>query len=136
MTARWVPDSGRAQQGRVGLALDEGQSGEVLDLERVEFELEGEVVVVQRLVVRQPRQPQALAEAPVVADTEFFAEDEVEEIEFALLSPLGVLVQALGEVGQAELGGRGADAIAGQLAQRASFGVELVVNGRVPVSSS
>jgi hypothetical protein len=39
-------------------------------------------------------------------------------------------------VGQAELGGRGADAIAGQLAQGDSFVGELVVKGRVPVSSS
>lgn len=82
---------------------------------------------------------QALAEAPVIADRKLFGQDQVEEVEVAeraLLGPLGVLVQALGQVGQAELGGRAADAGGDQLAQRASLVVELVVNGRVPVSSS
>lgn len=90
-------------------------------------------------MVWQLRQPQVLAEAAVVADAEFFAQDEVEEVEVAhlrLVRSLGVLVQAVGEVGQAELGGRGADAGADQLAQRDSLVAELVVTGRFPVSSS
>lgn len=89
--------------------------------------------------MRQLRQPQAVAEAAVVADGEFFGQHQVEEVEvahFRLVGPLDVRVQGLGQVRQAELGGGGADAGAGQLAQRASFVGALVVKGRVPVSSS
>jgi hypothetical protein len=134
-----LADCGRAEQGDGRLVLDEGEGGEVLDLARVEVGLEGEVVVVQRLVVRQPRQPQALTEAAVVLHREFLGQHPVEEREVAhlcLVSPLDVLVQGLGQVRQAELDGRGADAGAGRLAQRDSFVGELGVKGRVPVSSS
>lgn len=83
--------------------------------------------------------PQALAEAAVVADGEFLGQDQVEEVEVAhlrLVRPAGVLVDGLRQVGQAELAGRGADAVAGQLVQDDSFDGKLVVKGRVPVSSS
>lgn len=53
-----------------------------------------------------------------------------------LVRPAGELVDGLRQVGQAELGGRGADAVAGQLTQEDSFVGDLVVKGRVPVSSS
>jgi len=109
------------------------------DLSGVELRLEGEVVVVQRLVVRQLRQSQTLPKAPVVLDGEFLGQHQVEEVEIAplgLVSPLDVLVQGIGQVRQAELAGRGADAGAGQLAQRASFVGALDVKGRVPVNSS
>jgi hypothetical protein len=134
-----LSDPGRSQQRGVRLAVDEREAGEVFDLARVEFGLEGEVVLVQRLVVRQLRQSQALAEAAVVADGELFGQDQVKEVEVAhlrLVGATGVLVDGLRQVGQAELAGRGADAVAGQLAQDDSFVGELVVKGRVPVSSS
>lgn len=57
-----LADPGRPEQGRVRLALDERESGQVLDLARVEVGLEGEVVLVERLVMRQLREPQPLAE--------------------------------------------------------------------------
>lgn len=134
-----LADTGRPEQSDVGLLLDEGQGGQVLDLARVELGLEGEVVVLQRLVVRQLRQPQAVAETAVVADSEFLGQHQIEQVEVAhlgLIRPLDVLVQGLGQVRQAELGGGGADAGAGQLAQRISLLAELAVKGRVPVSSS
>ncbi|MFI8500456.1 hypothetical protein ACIGFK_18410 [Streptomyces sp. NPDC085524] len=43
---------------------------------------------------------------------------------------MGELVDGFGEVGQAELAGRGADAVAGQLAQGDFFVARWVVNGR------
>jgi hypothetical protein len=90
-------------------------------------------------VVRQPGEPQALAEAAVVADGQFLGEDQVEEVEVAhlrLVRPAGELVDGFREVGQAELAGRRADAVAGELAQDDSFVARWVVKGRVPVSSS
>jgi hypothetical protein len=81
--------------GRVGLGLDEREGGQVLDLARVEVGLEREVVVVQRLVVRQLRQEQGPVEAAVVADREFLGQHQVEEVEIAelaLLGPAGQLV--------------------------------------------
>jgi hypothetical protein len=90
-------------------------------------------------VVRQFRQSQALAEAAVVTDGEFLGQHQIEEVEVAhlrLVGPAGVLVDGFREVGQAELAGRGADAVAGQLAQDVSPVLGWVVKGRVPVSSS
>ncbi len=90
-------------------------------------------------MVRQLGQPQALPEAPVVTNGEFLGQDQIEEVEVAhlgLVRPAGVLVQALGQVGQAEFGGRGADSGADQLAQLGSSGLGWVVKGRVPVSSA
>lgn len=130
---------GRPQQGGVRLAVDEGEAGKVFDLAWVELGLEREVVLVQRLVVRQLGQPQALAETAVVANGQLLGEDQVEEVEVAhlrLVGPAGVLVDGLCQVRQAELAGRAADAVAGQLAQDDSFVGKLVVKGRVPVSSS
>ncbi len=89
--------------------------------------------------MRQLGQPQALPEAPVIANGEFLSQDQVEEVEVAhlgLVCPAGLLVQALGQVGQAELGGRAADSGADQLTQLGSSGVRWVVKGQVPVSSS
>ncbi|MBB5936393.1 hypothetical protein FHS42_003468 [Streptomyces zagrosensis] len=134
-----LADAGRAEQSRVGLGLDEREGRKILDLARVEVGLEGEVVLIQRLVMWQPRQPQALTEAAVITDGEFLGQDQVQEVEVAhlrLVGPSGELVDGLREMGQAELAGRGADAVAGQLTQEGSFVARLVVKGRVPVSSS
>jgi hypothetical protein len=134
-----LSDPRRTQQSGVGLGLDEGEGGKVLDLARVEFGLEGEVVLVQRLVVRQLGQPQARAETAVVTDGQLLGQDEVEEVEVAhlrLVRAADVFVDGLHQVGQTELAGRGADAVAGQLAQEDSFVGELGVKGRVQVSTS
>jgi hypothetical protein len=132
-------DPRRPEQSGVRFAVDERQGGEVLDLARVEVGQEGEVVLVERLVVRQLREPQALAEASVVADCEFLGQDQAEEVEIAhlpLVGSTGVLVDRFGEVGQAELAGRVADAGGDQLAHDVSLVLGRVVKGRVPVSSS
>ena len=76
-----LADPGRPEQSGVRLALDEREGGEVLDLARVEFGLEGELVLVERLVVRQPGQSQALAEAAVVADGQLPGQNQVEKVE-------------------------------------------------------
>lgn len=90
-------------------------------------------------MVRKLREPQALTGAAVVADGEFLGEDQVEEVEVAHLSLVGrpgVLVDRFGQVGQAELAGRVADAGGDQLAQDVSLVLGPVMKGRVPVSSS
>lgn len=56
-----LADSGWPEEGRVGLGLHERQGREVLDLARVDSRLEGEVVLVQCLVVWEPGEPQAVA---------------------------------------------------------------------------
>ena len=90
-------------------------------------------------MVRQLQESQALAEAAVVADGQFLGKDQVEEVEVAhlpLVGPPGVLVDRFGQVRQAELAGRIADAGGDQLAQDVSLVLGWVVKGRVPVSSS
>lgn len=72
-----LANSWRPEQGSVGLGLDEGEDGEVLDLPRVELGLEREVVVVQRLVVRQLRDPQTGAEAAVLTEFPLTADGQV-----------------------------------------------------------
>lgn len=139
-TAMWVlPTPGGPSRAALALGLDEGEGRQVFDLPGIELGLKREVVLVECLVVRQLGQPQALSEAPVVTNGEFLGQDQVEKVEvahFGLVCPAGVLVQALCQVGQAELGGCAADSSADQLAQLGSSGVGWVVKGRVPVSSS
>ena len=83
------PNSRRTQESGVGLGLNERQGGQVSDLAWVEVGLEGEVVVLEGLVVRQLRQPQCSAEAAVLADGEFLFEDLVKEVEVAQAGLLG-----------------------------------------------
>jgi len=45
---------GRSEEGEVGFGLDEGERGQVADLADVQGGLEGEVELVEGLVVRQP----------------------------------------------------------------------------------
>ena len=63
-----LADPGWPEQGGVGLGLDECQGGEVFDLAWVEVGLEGEVVVVEGLVVGQLEQLQAGAGAGILDD--------------------------------------------------------------------
>jgi hypothetical protein len=88
-------------------------------------------------VVRQLRQAQPGAEAAVVADGEFFLQEQVEEVEIAHrvgVSAFGRLVQGAGQMRQAELGGAGPDAAGDQFSHcETSFRwVRAVVNGLVP----
>ncbi|GGV55406.1 hypothetical protein GCM10010245_87780 [Streptomyces spectabilis] len=132
-------DSGRPEQRGARPGLDEGQSGEVFDLAWVKVGLEGKVAIIECFMVRQPGEPQALAEVAVVPDGEFLGEEQVEEVEIAELTLVRASVEladSFRQMGQAELCGGGADAVAGQLAYDESFGVRWVVKGRVPVSSS
>lgn len=101
-----VSDPGRSEEGGVRLRPNEGQGGEVFDLAKVEFGLEREVVLVERLVVRQFREPQPLAEALVAGDGQFLGQHQVEEVEIArlgLVGLAGVLVNGLREVGRPSL---------------------------------
>jgi hypothetical protein len=87
------PTPGGPQQSGVGLRLDEGEGGTVFDLARVELGPTREVVLIQRLVVRQPGRPQAVAEATAVADGWLLGEDQVEEVGLALVSVPDVLMK-------------------------------------------
>ena len=103
------------------LARDEFEGGEVADLAGVETGLEREVEGVQRLVVRQPGQFQCVAEPAALAEPDFFLEQEVDEVEVAELTGFGAvdeLGEGVGEVGEAEAGGVGADPVGGQLVHR------------------
>ena len=55
-------DAGWAEERDVGFGVDEGEGGEVADLAGVEVGLEGEVELVQCLVVRQAGEFQRVAE--------------------------------------------------------------------------
>ena len=113
-----LADAGRAEQGDVGLGVDERQGGEVADLAGVEVGLEREVELVQGLVVRQPGQLQRVAEPAAFAQPEFFLEHQVDEVEVAHLGGLGAvdeLGDGVGQVGQAEPGGVVTDPVGGQL---------------------
>ena len=79
-------DNARAQQRRVGLALDERQAGQVPDFARIQLGLVGEVVLVDRLVMGHLGGPQRVPQPPLLADGEFFLQDQVQTIVFAALA--------------------------------------------------
>ena len=119
-----LADAGRAEQRRVGLALDERQAGQVPDLAGIELGLVGEVVVVDRLMVRHLGGAQRVVEPAFLADGELFLQDQVQEVEVAHLRGIGafhVAGEGLGQVGQAELGGGGPDPAGDELAHASSF---------------
>ena len=95
-------DPGRSEQGDVGFGLDELQGGEVADLAGVEAGLEGEVELLQGLVVRQPGQFQGVAEPAAFPQPDLFFQQQVDEVEVAHLRGLGPLHQfgdGVGEMG-------------------------------------
>ena len=66
--------------------------------------------------MRQPGQLQGVAEAAALAQSDFFFEQQVDEVEVAHLRGFGTLDElgdGLGEMGQAELGGVVADPVGG-----------------------
>ena len=137
-----LADAGWAEQRDVRAGLHEGEGGQVADLAGFQVGLEGEVVVVEGLVVRQPRQAQPGAEPAFVADGEFLLQHQVEEVEVAHRVSVGAfrqVVQGAGQVRQAELRGAGLDAAGDQLSHcETSFKwlVRADVNGWVPASWS
>jgi hypothetical protein len=119
--------SGWPEEGDVGLGAHELQGGQVADLAGVECGLEGEVELVQRLVVRHPRQLQRVAEPAPFTQAELFLEQEVDEVEVAHLSGLGAVHELgdhLGQVGQPEPGGVVADPVGGQTAHWRTLSTE------------
>jgi hypothetical protein len=75
---------------------------------------------------------------PLLADGEFFFQDQVQEVQVAHLggvSPFHMAGERLGQVRQAELGRGGPDPCGDQLAHALSFGsaAGTVLKGRVPV---
>ncbi len=81
-----LADSWWSQERDVGVPLDELQAGDVADLARLEVGLEGEVELLQGLVVRQPGQFEGVAEPASFADPELFTEQQVDEVEVAIWS--------------------------------------------------
>lgn len=76
-----------------------------------------------RLVVGQPGQLQRVAEPAALAQSEFFFQEEVDEVEVAHLGGLGPFDQLgddIGDVAQAESGGMVTDPVGGQSAHRVS----------------
>jgi hypothetical protein len=63
-----LADPGRSQQGDVRVPLDELQGGEVPDFAWLEVGLEGEVELLEALVVRQSGQLQGVAEPASLTD--------------------------------------------------------------------
>jgi hypothetical protein len=121
-----LPTPGGSEQGNVGLCLHELQGGKVTDLAGVQAGLEGEVELVEGFVVWQPGQPQRVAEPPALAQSDFFLEEQVDEVQVAHLagfSPLDELGEGVGEVGESEPGGVVADPVSGEGAHEFSFGL-------------
>jgi hypothetical protein len=88
--------------------------------------LEREIELVQRFVVWQPGQLQRVAEPAALAQSDFFFEEQVDEVEVAHLagfSPLDELGEGVGEVGKSEPGGVAPDPVSGQGAHEFSFGL-------------
>jgi hypothetical protein len=96
------------------------------DLAGVQAGLESEVELFQRFVVWQPGQLQRVAEPPALAQSDFFFEEQVDEVQVAHLagfSPLDELGEGVGEVGESEPGGVVPDPVSGQGAHEFSFGL-------------
>jgi hypothetical protein len=88
-----------------------------------EVRLEGEVELVQALVVRQPRQLEGVAEAAALPDANFLLQEQVEELQVAhggLLGPGDQRLEVRTEVGQAQSLGVLPDAGGDQLAHEAT----------------
>ena len=131
--------SRRAEQGGVGLGLDEREGGEISDLARVELGLEGEVVA-RRASCGAAARDQRRRNRRSSRTAEFFGRGPGRGSRGSPSWPRQPAERTgsrcLGQVGQAQLAGRVADAGGDQLAQDDSFSLGLVVKGRVPVSSS
>jgi hypothetical protein len=116
-----LPTPGGPSRADVGLGLDEGQRGQVADLANVEIGLEGEIELLQGLVVGQPGQLERVAEPAGLAQPELLLEQQVEEVQVAHALALGAggeLVDDLAEVGQPEPAGVAADPGGDQLVHR------------------
>jgi hypothetical protein len=88
--------------------------------------LEREIELVQRFVMWQPGQLQRVAEPAALAQSDFFFEEQIDEVEIAHLagfSPLDELGECVGEVGESESGGVAPDPVSGQGAHEFSFGL-------------
>lgn len=83
--------------------------------------MEGEVELVEGLVVRQPGELQGVAEPAALPQPELLFEEEIDEVEVAHLAGLGAVNQFgddLGQVAQAEPGRMVPDPVSGQAAHR------------------
>jgi hypothetical protein len=117
------PTPGGPSRVTLDLALTNSKVAKVADLAGIQVGLEGEVELVQGLVVRQPGKFERVAEPAALAQTELFFEEQVDEVEVAHLAGLGTfdeLGDHIGEVGQPEPGGVVADPVGGQAAHRFS----------------
>ena len=116
--AAWLPLR-RAEEGDVALGLHEAERGQVLDLAGVELGLEGEVELVEGLVVRQPRELERVAEASALPDPGLLLQHQVQELQVAhgrAFGPGHQGVEVLAQVGEVQSRRRLADAGGQQLA--------------------
>jgi hypothetical protein len=100
-----LADPGWAQEGHIGLGLDEAEGGQVADLAGVQVGLEGEVEAVQALVVGQPRELEGVAEPAALPDADLLLEQQVEEVQIPhglLLGPGDQRLEVLTQVGKPE----------------------------------
>jgi hypothetical protein len=118
-----LADPGWAEEGHVGLVLDELQRGQVADLAGVQVGLEGEVEAVQALVMWESGELEGVAEPAALAHPDLFFQEQVEKVQVAhglLLGPVDQAVQALGQMAEPEPFGVLADAGGDQLAHDAT----------------
>jgi hypothetical protein len=118
-----LADPGWAEEGHIGLLLDEAERGQVADLAGVQVGLEGEVDAVQALVVGQPRQLEGVAEPAALADADLLFQDQVEEVQVAhglLLGPGDQRLEVLTQMGKPEPFGMLTDPGGDQLAHDAA----------------
>ncbi|HTT26980.1 MAG TPA: hypothetical protein VMG37_01110 [Solirubrobacteraceae bacterium] len=80
-----LPDSGRAQNQRRDLVLDEPQRAELGEAFGIELGLEADVEFIEGLVVRQPGELQPRRVAAALQDADLGFQDEVEELAIAEL---------------------------------------------------
>ena len=95
--------SRRPEEGHVGAALHEGKTGKVLDLAPVEIGLEGEIELIERLLVGKPGELERVSKSLAFPDARLLLQDKIEEFEIAdadRIGPLGQAFQLLLEVGE------------------------------------
>jgi hypothetical protein len=114
-----LADPGWAEEADIRLVLDEAEGGEVADLAGVQVGLEGEVELIEALVVGQARQLQGVGEPPALPHADLFLQQQVDELQIShggLLGPGDQRVQVLTQVGEPQPLGMLTDAGGDQLA--------------------
>lgn len=96
-----LADSGWAEDQAADFAFDETQRAQLGEVLGVELGLEGDVELVEGLVVRQPGHLQARLVAAALEHPDLGFEDEVKKLAVAQLRRLGAVDQLVGVLGDA-----------------------------------